>query len=484
MQLVNSVDVNQGLSTRRLERIKNHVYKHWIPVNEELAAKILEGIDEGIYELDIDFLIADLRNDIGLFLYCARELASLTAARNKFKPSVNNPFEIIRRSGLNEIYEVLSHCIMNESLHSFESSSNIQTDRISEMLVAASAVEVMSENTDLNKEQGFSISLLRQLGMALIAWNYPGLYERAMNSIHEGKDPEEMITLELGTSPAMLSVKVIDDWGLDQGVKDTILPNNSEDVSIKMLKSLCEAGEALARSNDPKHYPKAREDWDYAREFVQELIGNDAIHLIRKKIRENGKHLFSLLPDNFQQTSEFNPDAIIHNEEEQKKIFRNPYLKDCPFVLRSKLKDLYSRIHNGEINRKNVAFLVNQVIPAAGFSGGIIYIINPSAMKLMPQMTFGDLFLTAPKPIRVGEDVMLNHPVQLAFNSWEITEGNVASAEVRTHTYMAGTIGSRKKAGVLYLEIDCKSENGITSKNYKLYFNAIMSALNDVLKLH
>ena len=484
MQSSSSVANNRSSSNRRLERVKNHVNKNWIPINQELAAKVLEGIDEGIYDLDIDFLIADLRNDIGLFLLCVRELATKAAASNLPRPASDNPFEVIRRAGLNEVYEVLTRSIMNSSSHSYSTSSDIQTDRIAEMLVAASAVEVMAENTKLSTEQGFSISLLRQLGMALIAWNYPGLYERAMNSIYDGEDPDDIITAELGTSPVLLSIKVIDDWGLSDEVSKMILPDKSDDIGVDMLKSLCEAGEALARANDPKRYPEARNDWEYAREFVQDLIGDDAMHLIRRKIKENGEYLFTILPDRFQRVSDFNPDSVIHEEEEHKKLFKNPFVKDCPFVLRTKFKELYSRLQNGGIDRRNVAFLINQIIPAAGFTGGIIYIINPASMKLMPQMIFGDLNLTAAKPVRVGDDVMLNHPVQLAFNGWDIVEGNKVTSEVRSHTYMSSTIGSQKKAGVLYLEMNCAKDSSLGSVNYKQHFNAILHALNEVLNLH
>ena len=483
MQSSSSAANNSGGSSRRLERVKKHVNKHWIPINEELGAKILEGIDEGIYDLDIDFLIADLRNDIGLLLLCLRELAVKAAASNLPRPVSDNPFDVIRRAGLNQVGEVLTKSIMNGSRHSYSTSSDVQTDRITEMLVAASAVEVMTENMELSTEQGYSVSLLRQLGMALIAWNYPGLYERAMSSIHEGEDPDEIITAELGTSPVLLSIKVIDDWGLPGEVTQMIAPDKSEDIGVDMLKSLCEAGEALARANDPKRYPEARNEWEHAREFVQDLIGDDAMHLIRRKIKENSEHLFTMLPDRFQRLNDFNPDAVIYEEEEQKKLFRNPYVKDCPFILRAKFKELYSRMKNGEIDRKNVAFLINQIIPAAGFTGGIIYIINPASMKLMPQMTFGDLNLTAAKPIRVGDDVMFNHPVQLAFNGWDTVEGNKVTSEIRSHTYMSNTIGSQKKAGVLYLEMNCAKDLSLGPTDYKQQFNAILHALNEVLNL-
>ncbi|MEZ4752797.1 MAG: HDOD domain-containing protein [Bdellovibrionota bacterium] len=467
---------------RRIERVHQHVNKHWIPVNQDLAAKIINGIEEGIYDLDIDFLITDLRSDIGLMLYCMRELSTNLRSKTLLQKAPSNPFEIIRRAGLAQVREVIAACIDKGSRHCYDTSAGFQTDRIGEMLVAASAVEVMAENTELDAELGYSVSLMRQLGMALIAWNYPGLYERAMNAKHHNEDAEDIITMELGISPALLSIRVISEWGLDSDFSKMINSTESEDVGVTMMNSLCEAGEALARANNPNRYPEARQDWERSREFVQDLIGDDAMQMIRRRIKQNSEALFQLVPDRFERVVKFNPDAVIHEEEESRKLFRNPYIKDCPFVLRSKFKELYTRMGPEGIDRRNIAFLINQIIPSAGFSGGLIYIINPASMKLMPQKVFGEINLTNARPIHVGADILLNHPVQLAFSTWDVVDGKQATATAQTHSYIAATLGSRKKAGVVYLEFE-SSPVGLDGPDHKLHFNAVLHALNEVLNL-
>lgn len=67
MGLVQS-DTSHSVNSRRLLRASQYVQKQWLPVNRDLLKKIQIGLDDGVYELDLSFLIDDIKLDHGLFL--------------------------------------------------------------------------------------------------------------------------------------------------------------------------------------------------------------------------------------------------------------------------------------------------------------------------------------------------------------------------------------------------------------------------------
>ena len=62
-----------------LRRAVQHVSNLWFPVNPDLLLRVRKSLNEGRYDLDVDFLIEDLRPDLALFTHCIRSLSEMLA---------------------------------------------------------------------------------------------------------------------------------------------------------------------------------------------------------------------------------------------------------------------------------------------------------------------------------------------------------------------------------------------------------------------
>jgi hypothetical protein len=204
---LSSNDSQRG-SARHLERALRHVSDYWFPVNPVLLKKIKDGFLDGRYELDIDFLVEDLKADFSLFTYCLRELCR-TAEAQENSP---NPVSMMRNAGLPRLREILCVDQGKISRHATEGHHNSQLQCFETAMISASAAELLAEANGIESELGFATALLRQLGRTLIAWNYPTVYRRALHGAREGEDLDLTLSQALGFSPVLLAATLLRQW--------------------------------------------------------------------------------------------------------------------------------------------------------------------------------------------------------------------------------------------------------------------------------
>ncbi len=51
----------------KLSRALNKVSRAWFPANPTTVSKLLDGLEKGAYDLDIDFLITEIQSDFALY---------------------------------------------------------------------------------------------------------------------------------------------------------------------------------------------------------------------------------------------------------------------------------------------------------------------------------------------------------------------------------------------------------------------------------
>lgn len=176
----------EGRLVRRLRQAVDHVSHLWFPVNESHYERILAGLKSGVYDLDIDFLIQDVRKDFSLFMFCVRELSLRAVSEGRTLPQDAAPAEILRLSGLAALRAVLSTELRKISIHSFSQSSESQTFCIRDAMIAASTAEVLAGYAQVEPLHGYGGALLfSQLGLTLIAWNYPTVFRKVMQGLEK-----------------------------------------------------------------------------------------------------------------------------------------------------------------------------------------------------------------------------------------------------------------------------------------------------------
>ncbi|MCB0311036.1 MAG: HDOD domain-containing protein, partial [Bdellovibrionales bacterium] len=376
--------------------------------------------------------------------------------------------------------------------HALDQGTEIQMSRFREVMISASSSELLAEKYDLDSDAAYSAAMLRQLGYTLIAWNYPGVYADAMRSLKASGDSLDLVlTRRLGFSPNTLALKVVQSWGLKKRDCSAIGLLESEELDeeeeiIKAigatLSKVCRVGEALARASDPEHYPTAANDWDQARVEIESKLGSNGMQMIREKFAENCENYLTHLPHLFEpgliteinQPQDWSADA--HPEE------RNPYLMFCEPAVQTELRSLYRRLIPSKLSRENIRKLINHTIPAAGFSAGCIYTIDPGLMLLVPQVEVGEMKLRTAEPIDYSVVRSNSDMVAIAYQSSEPVLAYRKSKDGSTLTAIAGMIGSSQRIGVMYLEIPSAVTNDPKSTEM-IHFKALCHALNDCLIL-
>jgi hypothetical protein len=360
-------------------------------------------------------------------------------------------------------------------------------------MISATAAETMAGKTEVDPDLSYSAGLLRQLGLTLIAWNYPQIYKRAISKQQAPREVDRELTRTLGFSPKLLGIAMARQWGLCPELRAAIgdrealrqCPEKSQIMvadAARAMSHLCEVGEALARASAPELYPTARLDWKYAKDEITEILGDDGIGLIQRKLKENCESYLKTVPSAFKEIGKLQrepePHAVSGNILE-----KNRYIKSCPPDLADALIHFYQQLSPSSVSQSQLNQLVREIIPLAGFANGCIFLLEPEEMKLIPKAKIGK-----PLPERARERSALSistnsdDPVLAAYNcNTPIVESKTLQDTIGTAS-IACVLGRKQRVGVLYLEVDPAMLRS-QSINPLLCFKAVCQALCDCLKL-
>jgi hypothetical protein len=484
---------NTDYSERRLEKATKHVAALWFPVNPEVLAAIRRDFANGTYDTNPEKLLDDLKKDFALFTFIVKEL-SLRATSERVNSSViHNPLELIRWGGPARIRAIISDDASLPQNHMFHSLEPFQADRLRETAIIASTAEVLSESHNLDPDTGFCHGVVREIGLNLVAWNYPTLFSRVIKNLDPNSSLEEQLTAELGFSPALLAMRVLSPLGSGSSTE-----HSRKDGIFATYDKLCEIGEALARAENPETYPSAENDWKLASEYLRKTVGEQGIDLIKTRAVEHSQAYQKTLTALFRSLEDFSPEKKVASHRNRVSARRNRWLAHCSPEIQNALKSLYGEMQSAQTARKVLESLLHTIIPQAGFTGGCVFVVDPSAMALMPRTVFGNVTLRA-----VERVALRNHlPVSSsAFDAEPIDSSNIeldlaatalscAQPVVEHHeepadrplTGMYGSLGDLKRIGVLYLEAP-EPATLLDEQQAMTTFKAMRQALADALHL-
>lgn len=485
-----------------LERAFRHVSSGWLPVQQTVLTKIRGQLAEGAYSKNKFLLAEDLKEDFALYMYCLRELSAAVKSEHpegrrgalqqtqKFSPR-----EIFENADLAAFEEILKRPDTEISSHSLSEMSELQALRFRESMLSATAAEILAGKNQINPEDGFSCGLLRQLGLTLIAWNYPRVYSRAMESITSSENLDFQLQKVLGFSPSLLGLTFAQRWNLSDdilvalGEKKRKAPttSNPDEQGLKqvgdMLSKICEVSEALARANDPEHYPTALHDWEEAQEAIASQLGPNGMQTILEKAKEHCKEYSRLIPDLKELTESSGiKERIVDSRFAVNKLDKNIHLKSCPAAVKEKITKLYYQMKPNKILKKNIQTLVFEVVPSAGFKRGCIYMLEPASRVLAPSIKIGDLPADRARPIKLSSALSHFDLVSSAFSLKSPLREEGSTAAGQRVTMIACSLGQAAPMGVFYLETsdDFVSEIG---PDPMPVFRALRQALSDCLNL-
>lgn len=466
---------NDGNDNRRIERALQHVVRPWFPINQDVLTAIRANLDSGTYDTNPAQLLNDLKGDFALFTFVVKELG-IQAMQQKIDAKIlNNPVELIRWGGPARIKEAIAPDKKLPSTHSLHWSEPFQVARLRETAVIASTAAVLSEKKDLDPEVGFSRGVIREIGLNLIAWNYPSLYSKVLNNLTPDATLDEELSKELGFTPSLLAMRVLrpENPDMPEGA-----PVTEEEVGWAAYDELCEVGEALARAENPETYPSAQNDWQKANQYLTENAGAGALDLIKERAVEQSKRYQEALPEVFNNLENFNPQRNIDVHQRMTAVIADHDFRLCPPHVQEALRTLYNDIDGYSVNKAAIQTLLKSIIPQAGFTGGCVFVIDPSTASLKPRTVIGQVNLRQIQNITLDPGDLAVAALAQTEPVFDIKEDGIAQPIEGIYS----SLGGNRKVGVLYLETPRSVNEEPAGKTIGTY-NILKKALCDVLHL-
>ena len=467
---------------RRLERAARHVSELWIPANADFIKQFRDRLGTGEFGSDIERVIGELRKDVSGFLFCVGEI-SKQARASGVSADLLNPVDVIRWGGVERVRLALEQGDNQLTMHSLNRVSWLQEKRMSEVLTSAAAAEVLSGSYGIQAEQGYGSALIRQLGYMLVAFNYRDIYEEVMINIKPDESIELRLQEKLGFTPSTLALTLLREWGIVPASVGLSCDDEPVDPRLKAVEKtvakMCEAGEALARANQPEVYPSASSDWEVARSQIEDKLGKRGLSLIRRALKSNTQQYLEQVPTMFKGGIVLDPEMQIARHWDVINLRRNPFLAGCAAGMRQQRSVIYDRLPSAKVSRDCLNAIVRDAVPQSGFDAGIIFTIELSSKMLVPQLKIGSVKGIEPVPVAFADKGRL---VSRAYDS--------SQPEIHSFTIpgspellgIAGLVGFSQRVGVLYLEMPQSrfSEPGI---DYLTHFKALAKAFTDTLNL-
>lgn len=476
------MDESKGkLAERRLDRAVQHVMRSWFPINQTVLNTIRKDLEAGTYQTQPDKLLGDLKADFALFTYVVKELTNTATQEGIGLKIIANPVELIKWAGPNRIKAAIAPEKNLPTTHSLGSSEPFQIARLRETAVIVSTAVVLSELKNLDPDVGFSRGVMREIGLNLIAWNYPTLFSKIVGSLTADTSLDEELSRELGFTPTLLALKVINPSRVAAG-QDAPDEKDTPPPDWALYDELCAIGEALARAEHPETYPSADHDWERAVKYLNENGGTGALELIKDRAVEHAKTYQETIPDSFPSF-----DSLWRRGDEltaqTNSIEMDADFQRCPLPLQTSLRSLYADIKANPINKSIIHTLLNSIIPQAGFTGGCVFVVDPTSASLKRRNVIGTVKL---RPI----DKATLDLGDMAVTALSLDEPLLANKTVVGPTSpatqlsgMYGTLSTARRVGVLYLEAPIG--NDAAQKDNALYaFKTLKRALSDALHLN
>ena len=460
-------------SERRIDRALQHVLKPWFPINQDVLLEIRKRFECGDYERNHSELLKDLKSDFALFTLVVKDLIQIGQAEGIPAVTLHNPIEIIKWAGPERIGRLLSVDQRLPAIHSLSWSEPFQISRLRETAISASTASILSEKKNLDPDMGFARGVVREIGLNLIAWNYPTLYSRVLERLELGQNLDEELSKELGFTPTLLAIRIMRP---ETGESDPQVEQIEQQWNI--YDDLCEIGEALARAEHPETYPSAENDWEVAQKFLAETVGENAIQLVKDRAQEQSKSYEKSLPTTFGEIKSFDPQRNIKVHKNIARVVDDKLLRKCPRHVQEALRELYAGFDGEAVSKLAVENLIKKIIPQAGFTGGCVFVIDPSTNSLKPRTVIGTVNLRStydidldPRDKAVAALLKLEPIIELK---------DELSAEALAGIYRA--LGEQRKVGVLYLESPAADPEAFEERTMAT-FEAMRRALSDVLLL-
>lgn len=429
----------------------------WFPAHPEHLKFIRRKLKDGVYTTTLG-LLEDLRGDFALFGYVVKEIGARVAAGDGAQDLVQR----IRDMEVRELQRFIPISETRISNHRFAELHEAQLGRLQHFMLSTSAVHALAEEQRVDEITAICGLFFRQVGFALVCWNYPRIYSKAMQTTYDSQRSfDRSIASVLGFSPRSLGVQLARSWGASQALIDVIQgkPDPAPVVAgleppparlfapeVELLMQFCEIGEAYARSHDGAHFRHADRERRWATELLTKGLGVEGFKAFEKKLREVWASYSSAQP------GAASAAATVDAEPGGSGWENNPFLAGCPESIQHLLRPLYSSVQAGQPSPVAIKRLVETTIIETGFESGCIYLVDAKDLRMIPNVVIGPFRRESYQPVFSLTVGSLSDPLTRAYMGGAPVKGHAIRGGDTKVLYIAGPIGTGVKRGVLYLE--------------------------------
>jgi HDOD domain len=474
-----ALQVSDDENIARLEQAIRHCARGWLPVQASVYNRFKERLRAGEYEGKHEHFLLDLRADPALFFYVASRFChlfpSLHQGAGATYPSM---------SEMAEVLQSLPPRAEDLSLHTLSNASKLQVARLRHGVVSTSTAELIAVKHGYDSLSTFSCASLRQLGLSLIAFNYPSIYRRACE---ESRARSVSVALEverlLGFSPEKLAACLGMKWGMREDIAHSVLatpigrpPTTSQ--NLPWVLRFATVGESFARLSDHDTYPHAFEEGQWVKDEFTKLLGKDALALVQEKITET--FLAQGLSLDSAKNTLGSLEEIIersHSSFASHSMKENQALQECSQATVELFQQIYALIRPRSASLAATNHLVSEVVPRLGFSRGCIYVVDQKTQIALPRLRFSPDDATRYCAVSLTQGTELAHLLASARNApAPLREKNVFLHSATPMSHVTWKLGDEKNLGILHLEVN-EEHTDRSSRDILTLFEVLRRAL-------
>lgn len=439
------------------------VGKRLPPVNSEIYKSIKSNLASK-QDFNRARLIEDVKSDPFILLNSTKRLPSIIDQPQRYI----DPILALQDIEQEKLEELFRNPFPSSHEHRLDKMTKQQALTLKLTIACAKYAEALSQKSNTTPSIAFASALFRQLGLNLIAWNYPSVYSSALaRHRSKGEDLNNELEKLLGISPRKLGARLLQEWSIK-------VPSQEQDNQAK--DNLIDLAEICALCEDPENFPEAKNRFAEREEEIKKLLDSDTIDKIKDSINENISRFAKISPIVNKVTRKtltkeplsplFLSDIILQ---------RNPLLSKTSSEIKIAFQEVYSKLLNRTFSPEAVKLLVEKVVPSIGFEHGCLYLTNKkSPLYLDAALRFGNIPLSAYTKFLDTTNNMIKESVDTLTPCR--ADGLGISGNIST--YITAGFTHIRHEGVLYLEManDLREDPTFEAT---LIFQIIRQALKD-----
>ncbi|MFM1848089.1 MAG: hypothetical protein RL417_1563 [Pseudomonadota bacterium] len=424
--------------------------------------------------------VETIKSDFSVFAFTALHLSRKLSLSDSAALLDSAPLELMRRASPEDLSQILRHAAERCGPSPAGVDIALNNARIRHAIVSASSAELLAAHFDVNPESAYSCALFRQVGNALIAWNYPQVYRRALTLVRRDASLDSIVEKILGFSPTLLGLTIAQRWGLSpellRGMGDKTPYDRAKGALLlggDRLNEVCSLGEAVAQCTEPAAYPGALERWPEVRATVERLAGSGALLKLRDALAYNARVYLAVEPPIFNLPPEIVDSPSIDAPRSASGFRANLFAQRCPEGIQDLFRNLYVSIDGGRRDSA-IAALLNSIAPTLGFKSGCVFLHEIDTDLLKPHFTAGDLRPVDYPTFRLNG--VSTDPITITFLR------ETSHDPLRDGSAITGALGEQRHTGVLKL-IAGPELRGLPASELDLLFRAFRKAVEDCLDI-